>query len=386
MEIDVVMAGAGHVGCATALALDALGLSVCLVDPKPFATNPVQDWDVRVFTLSPGSERFLEELGVWSRLDATRRASVYRMQVFGDAPASTITFDAMRTGVERLATIVEGSRLQAALESRVRETSIKVLTPASIRSIDWRRNMVQVGLADARSMDCRLVVGADGTDSLVRSQARIGLHYRGYGQQGVVANFQAEKAHRGRAFQWFREDGVLAFLPLPGQLLSIVWSTNTDHASRLLSLDASELVAQVEAASGRVLGGLTLVTKARAFPLRYARAHSMIARRVALVGDAAHSVHPLAGQGVNLGMRDAQALAGVLKERPHGADVGESECLTRYQRARREDTMSVFAVTDGLQKLFATSSPLLRTLRNQGMNMVDWLSPAKHALVRRALL
>ncbi len=387
-----MIVGAGSVGCAAALALESLGLTVCVLGPKPIlakpsAAKPQDPWDVRVFTISPGSEQLLRGLGVWARLDPSRLGTLYRMEVHGDLPSGAITFDAQRIGVSHLASVVENGRLQGALEQEISQRSaIGVLAPATIESIDWTSGEVQVVLGNSRAVRGHLLVGADGADSFVRAQARIGVAYGTYGQRGVVANFEAKKAHVGRAFQWFRPDGVLAFLPLPGRILSMVWSTPAENAARLCTLGPNDLAREVQEASGDVLGALKVVTPPRSFPLRYLKAKSFVGLRTALLGDAAHSVHPLAGQGVNLGFRDVEALARVLGELPPGADAGAPSLLKKYQRERLEDTMSVFAVTDGLQKLFAAPNPLIRALRNRGMSAVDRLSPVKNALMRRALL
>lgn len=387
IDFDVLIVGAGYVGSAAALALEQAGLSVGLVNPKPLSTRLSPDWDVRVFTLSPGTRRFLQDLGVWQELDNARIANVYRMEVYGDVPASQIAFDAMHAGVERLASVVEGARLQAALDSVVLRRSIELRAPATVEQIDWGRDAVHVDLGGGgRRLSAKLLVAADGADSPVRAQAGIELEYRSYAQAGVVANFRGEKPHRGRAFQWFRKDGVLAFLPLPDNAFSVVWSTDTTHAAQLQGMGASELCAALGEASGHVLGSVELTSEMRAFPLRYVRARRAIGARLALVGDAAHTVHPLAGQGVNLGLRDAEALAAVLKERRHNADVGARDVLEQYQRARLEDTISIFALTDGLQRLFATPDPVVRALRNVGLQWVDRMHLAKNALIRRAML
>ncbi|MSQ59541.1 MAG: 2-octaprenyl-3-methyl-6-methoxy-1,4-benzoquinol hydroxylase [Betaproteobacteria bacterium] len=389
MEFDVIVAGAGSVGCAAALALDNLGLTVCLTDPKPFnafSAKPTDPWDSRVYTISPGSEQLLAELGVWARLDASRLGMLYRMEVHGDTPDGAIAFDAMRAGVSHLACVVEGNRLQSAMEQEIAQRpALCVMAPSVIDTIDWTSGAVRVVFGDGRSVRGQLLIGADGADSFVRSKARLGVSYASYGQGGVVANFEADKAHDGRAFQWFRRDGVLALLPLPGRMLSMVWSTATHNAARLCALSGGDLAREVQEASGNVLGALTVVTSARSFPLRQVRAEAVMGLLTVLVGDAAHCVHPLAGQGVNLGFRDVEALARVLGERPLGTGVGESGLLKKYQRQRLQDTMSVFALTDGLHRLFAAHSPLLRAIRNRGMSAVDGLPVLKSALVRRAL-
>lgn len=385
MDFDVVIAGAGYVGCAAALGLSSLGLSVCMLDNKPFATTVTDAWDLRVFTLSPGSQRLLQRVGVWQELDPSRVADLFRMEIYGDNANGHMTFDAMQAGVERLASVVEGSRLQVALENAVRRSRVDVIAPVEIAEVEWGRAAVHVHLADGRRIGCRLLLAADGADSQIRARASIEVDYRSYGEMGVVASLRGAKPHRGRAFQWFRHDSVLAFLPLPERDFSIVWSTGAEHAVQLQAQGARAFSATVEAAAGSVLGPLELTSAVRAFPLRYVRANRAIGARVALMGDAAHTVHPLAGQGVNLGFRDVETLIRVLKERPASVDVGATEGLYRYQRMRTQDTMAVFALTDGLHKLFANSNPMVRMLRNEGMHWLDGIQSIKRALVRRAM-
>lgn len=386
-EFDVIVVGAGYVGCATALALDQLGLSVCLLSARPLATKPSQTWDVRVFTLSPGSECLLTTLGAWDCLEASRLAPVYRMVIEADAGVGQLDFDAMSSGVSHLATVVEGGRLQAALESVLRaRPSIALRAPMTLVDIEWRRDDVMVTLEGGDRIVARLLVGADGTDSVVRARAGIGLHHRGYGQLGVVANFSAEVAHGGRAFQWFRDDGVLAYLPLTERDLSIVWSTESDHATRLLSLPADQLAREVAVAGGKALGELVPLSAAAAFPLRFALPERATGHRLVLLGDAAHSVHPLAGQGVNLGLRDVAALAKLLKERQPGTDVASAAMLKQYEIHRRRDTMSILALTDGLQRLFGVQHPMVRAVRSNGMTFLDQVGVIKRALMRQAML
>ena len=237
---------------------------------------------------------------------------------------------------------------------------------------------------DGRCLSARLVVGADGVHSWVRREASIAREPRAYGQTAVVANFAAEHAHRGRAFQWFVDgQGVLAWLPLPGRRISIVWSAPDAVAQELLALDAAALAQRVATGGGRVLGELALITRAAAFPLSFLKLESPVGPRLALVGDAAHVVHPLAGQGVNLGLGDAATLAAVLKAGVAVGDVGASILLERYARKRALPVLSMQMVTDGLVRLFAV--PALRVLRNRGMSLVGGIAPFRRLLAQPAL-
>jgi ubiquinone biosynthesis UbiH/UbiF/VisC/COQ6 family hydroxylase len=241
-------------------------------------------------------------------------------------------------------------------------------------------------LTDGRRFSARLVVGADGLHSWVRQAAGIVAEPRSYGQQGVVANFDCELAHHGCARQWFRTDGgVLAWLPLPGRRMSIVWSAPDAQAHELLALSHDAFTARVAEAGANVLGALRMITPPAAFPLQSLRLPTSIAHRMALVGDAAHGVHPLAGQGVNLGFGDAQALAGVLAERGPVGDAGAPILLERFARRRAEPVLAMHTVTDGLVRMFGPRAPWLKTLRNVGLSAVDRLPIIKRALAQSAL-
>jgi ubiquinone biosynthesis UbiH/UbiF/VisC/COQ6 family hydroxylase len=228
------------------------------------------------------------------------------------------------------------------------------------------------------------VIGADGAESRVRANAGIPVRASDYRQLGVVANFECERPHRDIAFQWFMRDGVLALLPLPGNRVSMVWSVAEERGRRLLAASKTALASEVEAASGGALGALKVVTPAAGFPLRLQRVTQFTRPRLALVGDAAHNVHPLAGQGVNLGFRDARELAGVLKDRGPQADCGDHALLRRYERARKEDVLAMQVATDGLQKLFNNEGVLLGRVRNLGLALVDRQPWLKSFLVHRA--
>lgn len=388
---DVIVAGAGLVGLALAPALARSGLSVALVDRAPIAA-PEPDpatWDPRVYAISPASATFLRALGAWQRLPADRVAPIEAMRVAGDAGA-TLSFSAFDLGERALAWIAEERALRAALLPGVFEAGVTVVGGAPFVGLVWSADEAQLTLApDAegeRRLSARLMVGADGLRSWVRAAAGIVAEPRPYGQTAVVANFACALAHHGIARQWFRPDGsVLAWLPLPGRRISIVWSAPGALADELLALPPAALAERVAAAGERVLGEFAPLTAPAGFPLALLRLPATIAHRLALVGDAAHGVHPLAGQGVNLGFGDALALAQVLAARGPVADPGTPVLLDRYARRRAEPVLAMQAVTDGLARLFGPSAPWLSALRNAGMTAVDRLPLLKRALAQPAL-
>ncbi|MBI4985848.1 MAG: UbiH/UbiF family hydroxylase [Rhodocyclales bacterium] len=383
MDFDVAIVGGGLAGLALAVALRTSRLEVALVESKPPATPP--GWDARVYAVSPGSARFLDDIGIWPHLDQTRIAPVRQMEIHGDA-GGRLDFSAYDSGVGELAWILESALLQQELwESAKRQANLTLLCPAVPADLAFAAEAAALVLADGRRLRAKLVVAADGADSWTRAKAGIDVAFRPYGQLGVVANFACAKAHRDTACQWFREDGVLAYLPLPGNFVSMVWSTPEAHARELLALAPQALCASVAQAGGDRLGKLELVTPAAGFPLRLMRAPRVVAPRLALIGDAAHTIHPLSGHGINLGFQDARVLAEVLTQRPDHVDCGDERWLRRYERSRKEEVVALQSVTDGLQKLFAHPGLPLAVLRNLGLNLTQRLPAVKNALVRYAM-
>jgi 2-octaprenyl-6-methoxyphenol hydroxylase len=417
---QVVIVGAGLVGAAAALALGRQGLRVALVERQPPDTTfhglqpvermgngaavghpsasplrgenrtplvgqvPDDIWDTRIYAISPAPQRFLERLGAWQRMDSGRVQPVYRMDVAGDT-SGALRLDAYESGVSHLASIVESGRLQHALWQALQaDGSVALYCPAEIESIEWGDPFSSMALSGGVTLEAELIIGADGAASRVREWAGLCSTLTPYGQSGVVANFECERPHRGTAFQWFFDSDILAWLPLAaGNRLSIVWSTQSAHADALVALDAVVLADTVRAAGHDRLGELRLLTPAAAFPLRLIRVESTVAPGVALIGDAAHGVHPLAGQGVNLGFGDAEALVEVLAQQHRRARCGDVRVLKAYARQRAEPVQRMQALTHGLHHLFADERAAW--LRNSGMRFVNQLPPLKAALVREAM-
>ena len=383
---DVVIIGGGLVGLSLARALSGSGLTQALIEPQPPAPPPTgADWDSRVYALSPGSAAFLESCGAWQRLAPERIARVERMRVHGDDPGARIDFSAYDAGLRELAFIIENGRLHHALQETAREQHLRMHCPSGWSTLEFYEDHAAIGLEDGTELAARLVIGADGAESRVRKHVGIAARASDYRQLGVVANFSCEKSHDDTALQWFMRDGVLALLPLPGRRASMVWSVAEERGRRLLALPGAALAAEVEAASGGALGALQVMTPARGFPLKLQRVTQFTRPRLALVGDAAHNVHPLAGQGVNLGFRDARTLAKVLGQRGPQGDCGDRALLRRYERARREDVLAMQLATDGLQKLFNNDAVLLSRVRNLGLTLVDRLPWLKSFLVHHAV-
>ncbi|MGC2049008.1 MAG: UbiH/UbiF family hydroxylase [Gallionella sp.] len=384
MNFDVVIIGGGLVGGSLAASLGSSGLALALVESQTHA-EPATGWDSRIYAISPGSRSYLEQSGVWALLDPGRIAPVEAMRVFGDTGAE-LEFSAYQMGVAELACILENRALQHALSQKLQQQeNLTLLQPASCAALRFNDDTAELELEDGRPLTAKLVVGADGRDSWVRDQAGIKGSPVDYRQFGVVANFDCELPHRGIAYQWFQPDGILALLPLPGNRVSMVWSVSPEKSAGLIALEHDELCSQVTAASHQTLGKLQIITPPAAFPLRMLTLQHIIARRLALIGDAAHNIHPLAGQGVNTGFRDARQLAQLLLERGAQHDCGDVNLLRRYERKRKEDIYSMQAITYGLKYLFNNDAPLLRTLRNIGLSAANRLTPLKKMLMQHAL-
>lgn len=387
MDFDVAIVGGGLAGLALATALRRASLSVALVESRlpVFPLSDDETFDARVYAISPANAGFLARIGIWRHLDQTRLAPVRAMAVHGD-DAGRLDFSAYVSGVPELAWIAESSLLQRELwETVKRQGNVTLLCPAVPQALALDAEAARLTLADGRVLRARLVVAADGADSWTRSAAGIAVDVKPYDQLGVVANFVTARPHRDTAFQWFRADGVLAWLPLPGERISIVWSTPRAQGEALLALPAAELCERVAAAGSHALGDLRLLTPPAAFPLRLMRAPRSVLPRLALIGDAAHTVHPLSGHGINLGFQDARVLAEVLCAKPAHVDCGDLALLRRFERARKEDIVMLQTVTDGLQRLFAAPGRPLAGLRNLGLNLTNRLPFVKDALVRYAL-
>jgi ubiquinone biosynthesis UbiH/UbiF/VisC/COQ6 family hydroxylase len=378
----VIVVGGGLVGLAFACAAKESPVDVFeshAADPGV----PGDAWDARLFALSPGTRRFLAGIGAWDKLDARRVTAVGRMVVTGDAGGE---LDFRAPGGDALAWIVEGNRLLHALRLRARELpDVTLVAPAAGESIRVDAAGCELRLQDGTAHFGTVAVAADGSGSWLREQLGVAVDRDDYEETAFVANFDCERAHQGIARQWFGGDGILAWLPLAGKRISIVWSASAALAAELAALGPAEFAGRVEAAGRGVLGAMRPDSPALRFPLRRLRARSLAMPGAVLLGDAAHTLHPLAGQGVNLGFRDAQVLAATLAARTALERPGDLAVLRRYERARREDIAAMSMTTHGLDRLFSDESPAVRRLRNAGLSLADRLAPLKGALARHAM-
>ncbi len=364
LTVDIVVVGRGAIGITAALALSRLGRSVALIGPAPVENvQPAPGMDTRVFAISGPSAALLRTLGVWQALDPLRANPVQRMRVSpaASAAAPVLEFDAYEASLESLASIVEGAELSRVLQQALRFSAVQVIDGAVSSLGVESGNEALVRLNDGQAVHAKLIVAADGAQSTTRSLAGIEAHFTDYEQIAIVGSFLSQKPHRDTAYQWFGEHGVLALLPLPASpshdpagfrgRVSMVWSAPQSLAEELTRLPSEDLASRVSALSGDALGVLAPLSATAAYPLKLGTVRSMIGSRLSLVGDAAHVVHPLAGQGMNLGFGDVAALRDALVG---AADPGARLVLRRYERSRAEPVLAMRYVTDGLQRLFDT--------------------------------
>jgi len=378
-QFDIIVVGGGLVGASLALALAGGRQRVALVEAREPAFDDLETgWDARLYAISPVNRRFLERLDAWPGEE--RLGTIEEMDVAGDA-GGRIRFAASDAGATALAWIAENRWLLASLWQRLAESPVELICGALPTALATTASRAELTLADGRVLSTRLLVGADGANSWVRAQAGLAARIDPYGQSGVVANFACEHGHGNIARQWFTGDSILAWLPMAGNRVSMVWSTS--DADALLALSADELAAKVAAAGGHELGRFETITPAAAFPLRLIRPEATVAERVVLLGDAAHTVHPLAGQGVNLGFQDAAALAELLRS---AGDPGDWMLLRRHARSRLEAVRTMQLTCDGLFRLFnGKGVPGLSWLRNAGLTLTGRIAPIKRQLARHAI-
>ncbi|MEO5573703.1 MAG: UbiH/UbiF/VisC/COQ6 family ubiquinone biosynthesis hydroxylase [Gammaproteobacteria bacterium] len=394
---DVIVAGGGMAGATLACALGNSALRVAVIEAHAApAAWPLDSRDLRVSAITLGSMRIFETLGVWQRMVAERVSPFREMHVWDANSPGAIHFDSADVGADTLGYIVENRVIQMALYARCQEFSnIEWLNSTRITAIDRCNEYISVHTEDNQQLRARLLVGADGPDSLIRELAGITTHGRDYRQTAIVASVKTTRSHRQTAWQRFLPDGPLAFLPLTDNYTSIVWSLPPERAAHLLSLDDTHFRAELQNALGlqqdladpdKGLGGIESVGPRAAFPLRLIHADQYVQARLALIGDAAHTLHPMAGQGVNLGLADAAVLAQLLSEAAaKKTDVGAVSTLRRYERWRKGDNMAMVAALETLKQLFSSPYAPVRQLRHWGLRVTNATTPLKNLIMRRAM-
>jgi len=385
-SLDIAIAGGGMVGAACALALARRGFAVALLEarePAPWHADEAED--LRVIAVAPSSARLLDELGAWRTIESTRVSPYRRMRVWDGESGAEITFDAARDGRAQLGWIVENKLVARTLWEALGDAGVRRVCPAHVASFVQREDRVTLELGDGEMLSAELLVIADGAGSGLREQAGIAVRGRDYQQRAVVAHVATELANECTAWQRFTDEGPMALLPLADGRSSIVWSLPEARAREVLALDDAAFGEAAGIASDFRLGRITSTTPRASFPLRLQIAERFASGRCVLIGDAAHAVHPLAGQGANLGLRDVAELASVLGDaRDAGRDFAAPHVLARYARRRRSAGALDARTFDAIERMFAWQSPAWAMLRGFGMRAVDAIEPLKRRLSAHA--
>ena len=396
---DVVVIGGGITGKACALGLAQLGLSTIEIAPDLSQMAPApqgSQWGQRIYAFSPSTQKLLAHLQIWDALDHSRLQPVRDMQIYGDRGERNdqLHLSAFEAGTPQLAWIGESNLIEYTLDQASRFQNKLERISDVLDKIEVDANGATLYLQNGNAIHAQLVVAADGANSPIRSAIGITVSLENYSQSAVVANWTCTYPHLETAFQWFLPGGdIVAMLPLPNKQVSMVWSTSPEHAADLLKLDQAQWQEQFRLiANGAVekqLGELNLNSTPAAFPLKKVRAKRFIgpesAPKVVLIGDAAHVMHPLAGQGLNLGLRDVAVLLNILSKRESFRSLSDVVLLRRYERQRQGDTSALLWVTDKLKKLFSASGNPERQLRNLGLGLVNKSHFIKQRLIERAL-
>jgi len=393
MHADLIIVGAGMVGSALALALQEQGLDILLIDGGPLSVkpfDPVAPFEPRVSALSIASQRVLERLGVWPGIVARRSSAYAEMRVWDGSGTGQIHFSAASVHAEVLGHIVENRVVQDALLERLHDSPVGLLNNARLEQLRRSGDDWLLTLTDGRQLRTPLLIAADGANSAVRRLAGCATREWDYLHHAIVTSVRCAEAHQATAWQRFTDDGPLAFLPLDGPAgehwCSIVWSVVPNEVERLMALDDAGFCVELGKAFEHRLGEVLQADPRLCIPLRQRHAKRYVEEGLALIGDAAHSIHPLAGQGVNLGFLDAAVLAEVLLHAlARGERLADPRVLSRYERRRMPHNLAMMAAMEGFERLFQADPLPLRWLRNAGLNWVDELPEAKALFVRQAL-
>lgn len=388
-SVDVAIVGGGMVGLAVACGLQGSGLRVAVLEqrePQPLAADAAPA--LRVSAINAASEKLLTRLGVWSDIVARRASCYHGMEVWDKDSFGRIEFDDQSMGYSHLGHIVENAVIHYALWQKAQQSSdITLMAPAELQQVAWGENEAFLTLKDGAMLTARLVIGADGVNSWLRNKADIPLTFWDYRHHALVATIRTEDAHGAVARQAFHGEGILAFLPLSDpHLCSIVWSLAPQEAERMQQASDEQFNQALNIAFDNRLGLCRVESERQVFPLTGRYARQFAAHRLALVGDAAHTIHPLAGQGVNLGFMDAAELVDELKRlHRQGKDIGQYLYLRRYERSRKHSAALMLAGMQGFRELFAGTHPAKKLLRDMGLKLADTLPGVKPQLLRQAM-
>lgn len=390
VDTDIVILGGGLVGLTMACALSVeTGLNIILIDQRPPPSIELSSvYDLRVSAINHASKAILQYCGVWEALSSLRISPYQSMQVWDEKSPARIYFEATEIGQRYLGYIIEHSVLQQVLWNRLQEAkNIKILFDTKPLALSEENDFIAIQLSTGENLTCRLLIGADGGNSWVAQQAKLPVNQKDYGQHALVATVRLEQPHQCRAWQRFLSTGPIAFLPLAdSHLVSIVWSTTQANASELQQMEEGEFNRILSRAIEFTFGTVAVQSPRVIFPLVQRHTRNYVKNRLALIGDAAHSIHPLAGQGVNLGLLDVACLAEVIaKTNKAGRDIGNLSCLRRYERWRKGENVAMLLAMQGFKQWFASQSFMAVQTRYWGFHLTDKLPLLKQFFMQRAM-
>lgn len=386
IQTEIAIVGAGLVGLSAAVAFAQQQKSVVLLDAQHGRPTLSTAWDARVYALTQGSIDWLAQIGVWQYVDLTRVNPIDAMELWSPVRGQPLILSAEDAHLSQMGCILESQNLVDACWQALSQTSVTVITDATCISVNNTHKQSKVALNDGSYIEAMLLLAADGANSWVRDQLNIGVQLKSFNQIGLVANFKAEYPHHNVASQWFAAHETLALLPLPENIVSMVWALSTNRANELLSLSSERLIERIAETTQHGLGELKQIGQTHSFILNQKTASNFVMPRVVLIGDAAHQVHPMAGQGVNLGFRDVMQLQTLVASAHTIQDIGEYGFLRQYERARKADILGMHALTGGLDALFALESNQVSNLLHYGMMGLNRWPSAKGQLVHHATL
>lgn len=389
-QFDITIVGGGMVGAslACALATSNSQLSIAVIDSMSPPEKPAMDsFDLRVSAITRASENILRNIGVWETIEGLRVSPYQDMHVWDSKGNGVVHFDCADLAEPSLGHIIENRVIQYALQQRLQTfDNVSVIAPAVCKKLIENEQQVVLLLEDDQVITTSLLVGADGSRSWVRQQTNITVRGWDYDQAALVTYVKTEKPHQHTAWQRFMPGGPLAFLPLSDSYSSIVWSTSPEHAEQLKNMDEADFKQALQVAIDNRFGEVTYCAERAVFPLRFFATEQYIKPNIALVGDAAHTIHPLAGQGVNMGLSDAAALAQTLIEAcEKGKAVNSLSVLRQYERWRKADNLALMVAMDGFKNIFGSEMSIVREFRNTGMNLVNNLPFVKNNIIRQAM-
>ena len=410
LSTDIIVVGTGLVGLSAAISLASANKKIVLINSNLIGNNKENtdnfndinkestqqnnnekgnhsDWEARVYALTIESIAWLESIGVWDYVDKSRLGCINQMQLWTNERNAPLILKDSDAHLNKLGFIIENKNLMQAFWQHINALDITIVKIADFDKLDYSQaDKITLTLNNAQTMTANLVVAADGASSWVRAQTNVGVTIKSFDQTAIVANFKIEKNHQNIANQWFKSHDTLALLPLPDNMVSMVWSVKNLKAAQLLSLNAVDLAQEVYDHSNGLLGRLTPIGLIQSFALNQQTAEHLIANRIVFVGDSAHQIHPLAGQGVNMGFRDVMQLQRLMAKVHTMQDIGERSFLRRYERNRRADIVAINTLTSGLDWLFSRENSAINAGINWGFTQINKQLTVKRLLIQAATI